>query len=444
MRAQLVRRAEWYSDVPRSVRGHKIFGYSVLAFSLFGFGYWSDSAPIAGAVVASGVFVATGQNKIVQHLEGGVIKAILVKEGDRVEQGQPLLLLDDTTARAELERLTLRYARAAAIDARLQAEAHEKDKVEFADDLIVDASRDVATIVESQRLTFEAKRRSQRTEVAALNEGMKAFQQRIEGTRQQLAGVTRQLDLVNQELEGKIYLMDHGMMRKSDVLALERGKANLEGEAGRLKGEIGDSQEQIARVQEQIELVRYSAIKTAVEQLHENKAEVNDLRERIIAARRVLDRVTIAAPVSGIVVKMRYHTPGGVVEPGKNILEIVPTDDDLIIEVRVRPQDIESVRRGQPATVRLSALNRRITPTLDGDVVYISADAVPEDRPGQPGGDAYVARIRLDADQHAKVPEFVPTPGMPAEVYIKTHERTFLGYILKPLKDSLSRAFRES
>jgi membrane fusion protein, type I secretion system len=127
-----------------------------------------------------------------------------------------------------------------------------------------------------------------------------------------------------------------------------------------------------------------------------------------------------------------------------NILEIVPTDDDLIIEVRVRPQDIESVRRGQPATVRLSALNRRITPTLDGDVVYVSADAVPEDRPGQPGGDAYVARIRLDADQHAKVPEFVPTPGMPAEVYIKTHERTFLGYILKPLKDSLSRAFRES
>lgn len=444
MRAQLVRRADWYSDVPRSVRGHKIFGYSVLAFSLCGFGYWSDSAPIAGAVVASGVFVATGQNKIVQHLEGGVIRAILVNEGDRVEQGQPLLLLDDTTARAELERLTLRYARAAAIDARLQAEAHEKDKVEFADDLLVEASRDVAAIVESQRLTFEAKRRSQRTEVAALNEGMKAFQQRIEGTRQQLAGVTRQLDLVNQELEGKIYLLEHGMMRKSDVLSLERGKANLEGEAGRLKGEIGDSQEQIARVQQQIELVRYSAIKTAVEQLHENKAEVNDLRERIIAARRVLDRITIAAPVSGIVVKMRYHTSGGVVEPGKNILEIVPTGDDLIIEVRVRPQDIESVRRGQPATVRLSALNRRITPTLDGDVVYVSADAVPEDRPGQPGGDAYVARIRLDADQHAKVPEFVPTPGMPAEVYIKTHERTFLGYILKPLKDSLSRAFRES
>lgn len=444
MRAQLVRRADWYSDVPRSVRGHKIFGYSVLAFSLCGFGYWSDSAPIAGAVVASGVFVATGQNKIVQHLEGGVIRAILVNEGDRVEQGQPLLLLDDTTARAELERLTLRYARAAAIDARLQAEAHEKDKVEFADDLLVEASHDVAAIVESQRLTFEAKRRSQRTEVAALNEGMKAFQQRIEGTRQQLAGVTRQLDLVNQELEGKIYLLEHGMMRKSDVLSLERGKANLEGEAGRLKGEIGDSQEQIARVQQQIELVRYSAIKTAVEQLHENKAEVNDLRERIIAARRVLDRITIAAPVSGIVVKMRYHTSGGVVEPGKNILEIVPTGDDLIIEVRVRPQDIESVRRGQPATVRLSALNRRITPTLDGDVVYVSADAVPEDRPGQPGGDAYVARIRLDADQHAKVPEFVPTPGMPAEVYIKTHERTFLGYILKPLKDSLSRAFRES
>lgn len=438
-------KSDWYGEVPRSARAHTLFGYSVLALAVLGFGYWSNTAPIAGAVIASGVFVATGQNKIVQHLEGGVIRDIRVREGDMVEQGQLLIQLDETAPGAELRRLTLRQARLMAIEARLQAEIDDQPEIVFRPELLADSDdHDIATILDSQRLTFQARRRNLQSEMAALQEAIGAFEQRVKGTRIQLDGVHRQLGFIQQELETKSYLLQGGMIRKSEVLALERAQANLEGEIGRLTGEMGNFQEQIARTREQIAIVRNSAIKGAVEQLHESRAELNDLRERIHAARRILDRVRITAPVKGIVVKMRYHTPGGVVEPGKNILEIVPIQDELIIEVRVRPQDIEGVKRAQRASVRLTALNRRITPTLSGVVTYVSADALPNEKAGQQGSDVYVARIKLDPGEAAAVEDFEPTPGMPAEVYIKTAERTFLDYLLQPLKDTMARAFRES
>ena len=435
--------SDWYSGVPRSARGHTLFGYSILAVAIFGFGYWSNTAPIAGAVVATGVFVATGQNKIVQHLEGGIIREIHVREGDTVARDQLLVQLDDTTAKAELQRLMLRHARYAAVESRLEAEIQEKDEIAFSPEIVADANDDISTILENQRLTFAARRKNQQTEIAALEDGIGAFQRRIEGTEIQVAGVKRQIDFIGQELEGKIHLLKTGMIRKSEVLTLERARANLEGELGRLTGEIGNAQEQIARTRQQIALVRNTAIKTAVEQLQETRAELNDLRERMHAARRLVDRINITAPVRGIVVKMRYHTPGGVIEAGKNILEIVPIQDELLIEVRVRPQDIESVKHGQHANVRLSALNRRVTPNLSGVVVYVSADALPNDKAEQGSGDVYVTRIRLDAGEAAAIPNFVPTPGMPVEVYIKTAERTFLEYLLQPLKDSMTRAFRE-
>jgi HlyD family type I secretion membrane fusion protein len=285
-----------------------------------------------------------------------------------------------------------------------------------------------------------------KSELNSLERSIDGIEERIAGTQTQLASVHRQAKLIREELVGKEQLLAKGYTRKSEVLSLQRVGANLDGEHGRLSGEIGDARERIAKTREQMSGVRKTAIKTAIEQLYEISGELNDVRERMRAQRSIVERVNITAPVRGSVVKLRYHTQGGVIEPGKSILEIVPLQDELIIEARIRPQDIDKVKRGRWATVRLTALNQRVTPMVGGEVIYLSADALPDDKPKTTtqASDLYVVRVRLDRADVMRIRDFEPTPGMPAEVYIQTSERTFFEYILQPLKDSMARAFREA
>jgi HlyD family type I secretion membrane fusion protein len=435
----------WYDSLPRSTRFPTIAGVVVMAAMVMGFGVWGNTAPIAGAVVASGVFVATGQNKIIQHLEGGVIRDIHVREGDVVEQGQILVELDSTAPNTELRRLFLRRMRLTAIDARLHAEMREQPEITFPDELTSFDSPEVKEILESQRLTFTARRNNMNSDIAGINEGINALNERIQGSKVQLEGVRRQIKFIEEEVETKEYLLKTGLVRKPELLILQRTQANLEGEVGRIMGDIGDAKERIARAHEQINGVKKTAIKTAVEQMHEVRGELVDVRERMLSAKGVLDRVRITAPVRGVVVKLRYHTQGGVIEAGKSIMEILPLKDELIIEARVRPQDIDSVKHGQHATVRLTAMNQRITPMVSGEVIYLSADTLADERKSQQVGptDIYIVRVKLNMEEAAAIPGFSPTPGMPAEVYIKTSERTFFQYIVKPIHDSMLRAFRE-
>ncbi|WP_112662632.1 HlyD family type I secretion periplasmic adaptor subunit [Microvirga flavescens] len=440
------KRPEWYDDVPRRTRIPTLMGIGILVLAVIGFGYWGGVAPIAGAVVTSGAFVATGQNKIVQHLEGGVIREILVREGDIVDPGEVLMMLDETTPRAELRRLALREARLLAIEARLRAEISEETEIAMPAELTAKQSVDseIMTIIKAQRATLDAHRKSQQSEILSIETGIDALNEQIKGSSTQLASVQQQISFFEEELEAKEQLLKGGLIRKSEVLALQRARANLQGEAGRITGVIGDSRERIARSEEQIVGVRNTAIKSAVEQLHETLGELADVRERILASTRVLERVKIASPVRGVVVKLRYHTPGGVVEAGKTVMEIVPLEENLLIEVKIRPQDIENVRTGQKAVIRLTAFKQRTTPMVAGEVIYVSADALPDEKSSQfSRSDVYVARVTPDAGEVARIPGFMPTPGMPAEVYIKTTERTFIEYLLQPIKDSMSRAFRE-
>jgi HlyD family secretion protein len=436
----------WHVDLPRSTRGLTIAGMVVMATTIMGFGVWGGTAPIAGAVVASGVFVATGQNKTVQHLEGGMIRDIMVHEGDTVEAGQILVELDQTTAKAEMQRLFLRDARLTAVDSRLQAQVREEPEVHFPPQLTAD-SKDpqIRSIVSSQILAFTAQRNNTNSEIAGIEDSINALNERIAGSKVQLDGVRRQIALVEEDIKTKEHLLAAGLVRKPDVLLLQRNQANLEGEVGRIMGDIGDSKERIARAVEQINGVRKTAIKTAVEQMHEIRGEMVDVRERMLSAKGVLDRTTIRAPVKGVVVKLRFHTRGGVVEPGKPIMELLPLNEPLIIEARVRPQDIDSVKQGQEAMVRLTALSQRVTPMVSGDVIYLSADTVADEKKSQQTGpsDIYVIRVRLHNSEVAAIHGFNPTPGMPAEVFVKTSERTFFQYIMKPIEDSMSRAFRE-
>lgn len=439
---------DWDRQIAKTNGRVKMFGYGLLGACVFGFGIWANAAPITGAVVASGVFVATGENKIVQHFEGGVIKDIKVREGDRVEPGQTLIVLDDVAPRAELRRLELRFTRLKAMEARFQAEMNWETEIGMPEAIVGQRENDseVAAIIDAQSLTFQARRNTLVSEIATLEDGINALQERITGSTVQLQAVKDQLALIDEELVDKSALLKSGLIRKPELLALRRAKANLHGEIGRLTGEIGDARERISRIREQIQVARNTAIKQAVDQMHEVHSELDDVRERVRSARAVVSRVNITAPVKGIVVKLGYHTSGGVIEAGKNILEIVPLQEELLIEVPVRPQDIDNVRSGQRATIRLTALSQRVTPMVEGTVIYISADALPNDISStkQTGSeDAYVARIRLDPSAREIVQNFTPTPGMPAEVFITTSDRTFFEYLTKPIQDSMSRAFRE-
>jgi HlyD family type I secretion membrane fusion protein len=437
----------WYDSLPRSTRLPTVAGALVMAVVLMGFGVWGNVAPIAGAVVASGVFVATGQNKIIQHLEGGVIREIYVREGDTVKAGQLLLKLEDTASRAELQRLFLRRIRLSTMDARLHAEMREEQEIKIPAEIRdwVAKLPEVREIVDSQLMTFTARRNNLSSDIKSIDESIKALNERIRGSQVQLDAVRRQIVLLDEEIETKDRLVQAGLVRKPELMVLQRQKANLEGEVGRIMGDIGDAKERIARAVEQINGVRKTAIKTAVEQMHEVRGELADVRERMLSAKGILDRVRVTAPVSGVVVKLRYHTRGGVIEAGKSIMELLPLKDELIIEARLRPQDIDSVKKGQHAMVRLTALNQRITPMVSGDVVYLSADTLADEKKSQQVGptDIYLVRIRLNREESMALPGFSPTPGMPAEVYIKTAERTFFQYIVRPIHDSMMRAFRE-
>lgn len=437
---------DWSADIPRSTRGAIFYGIAVIAVFVSVFGVWGIAAPISGAVVSTGYFVASGQNKIMQHLEGGVIAGIRVSEGDLVRKGQEIITLDQTAAAAELRRLDLRAARLAAIEARLDAEIAGATHISFPEALLAEAEADpdTAEIIAAQTETFEARRQHVESEISTLSAGIDGLNERIMGAQAQRAAIERQIAIIAEELEGKEKLLSDGFVRRPEVLALRRAQAGLDGEVGRLVGDMGDSRERIARINEQILSVRNAAAKVAVEQSQEVEAELKDVRERRRAAADMVERSAIIAPEDGIIVKMRYHTPGGVIEAGSPVAEIVPLDADLVIQARVRPQDIDSVRLGQSASVRLTALNKRTTPMVEGRVTYVSADALPAELGREASGqDGFVARIRLDARSLAKVSDFAPTPGMPAEVYIKTRERSFAEYLLQPVKDSMARAFRE-
>ena len=304
-----------------------------------------------------------------------------------------------------------------------------------------------------QRTEPDARRASRLAEEQVLRKEIAGLEESIGGFRAQMTAAEQRMALFSEELKDKRQLVAQNLIRKPEMLALQRSEASLAGDIGEFTGRIADSTERIARADQRIVHLRSSALQDAVKELRETEAELDDVQEQIRAARDVVDRIEVRAPVRGVVVKLHYHFDGAVVAPGAVILELLPLHDDLVVEARVKPNDIAHVTTGQEALVRLPALNQRVTPAIMGKVVYLSADALKERadrqapaREGLPAlADFYVARVRLDEDDvRAKLGRFVATPGMPADVYIRTGERTFFEYIMRPVYDSLSRAFRES
>lgn len=434
---------KWYADVPRSIWKQTVFGMLLLLITFGGFGTWALTAPLASAVISQGSFVATGQNKIVQHFGGGVIKELLVNEGDLVEEGQPLVLLDETAAAARDRELFLRRARLEAIASRLQSQ-YEGTEVMRSSEFLKDrmADPEIVGIVESQKLNFDAQRMKLDGQLQILEQNILSLEFRAEGYDRQKASYEQQLQLLRDEHHAKSILFDKGLLRGTEIKALERAIADADGQIGRLESEIGQAISQVERTRQEIAQAQRGYGEEALDRLQSIQSELDMVREQSREAENVLQRASILAPVSGTVVRSFYHTNGGVIESGKSVMEILPSDVPLLIEAQVGRTDIDSVRVGQLATIRLSALNQRTTPVLEGHVVYVSADALSSEQAGKPH-DVYMARIDIPAGQLARVRGFQPTPGMPAEIMIQIEERTFFDYLAKPVKDSMSRAFTE-
>lgn len=433
---------EWYSGVPRSIHRQTLFGLVMVVLTFGGFGTWAVTAPLSAAVIAQGSFVATGENKIVQHFEGGIVKELLVHEGDTVRAGQDLLRLDETAARVNAQQLQLRLVRLQAVWARLNGEINGLDEyeppAEVRDDL---GNPEIVAILDSQRKNFNSARDKLRNETALMQQNENALQFRIEGRKAQIVAMEQQLALLREDHDVIIDLRARGVASQSAVRTLERSIADAEGDIARLRAEVQETLAQIEKYRREMIQASDAARQAALDEMQSVEAELDALHEQTQQANTVLARTTITAPVAGTIVRMYYHTTGGVIESGKAIFEILPADVPLIVEVKIPRLQIDEVRHGQNATVRLTALNQRTTPVLDGEVIYISADTIADT--ADMNQEIYVARVGISPEQLARVDGFTPTPGMPAEVFVQTRQRTFLEYLLKPIADSMSRSFHE-
>ena len=433
---------EWYSGVPRSIRKPVLTGSVLVAVFFGGFGTWAATAPLSAAVIAPGSFVATGENKIVQHLEGGIIKDLLVREGDRVITGQSLLLLDETAAHAATKQLEMRAIRLEAVWARLNAEATDLPQYEPPASALAHLDDpEVAAMIESQRTNFRAAREKVENETAVLQQNVIALQSRVGGRKAQIETMRSQLALLMEDKASMLELRTRGVVAQSSVRIVERSIFDAEGDIHRLEAEVEEIEAQLEKYKGEIAQARNSVRQAALDEMQTVEAELDALREQKLQAQNILKRTTVVSPVAGTIVRMYYHTTGGVVESGRPIVEILPADVPLIIEVKIARMQIDEVRQGQVANVRLTALNQRTTPILDGEVIYVSADTIVDVE--DVSREIYLARIAVPNEQLARIPGFSPTPGMPAEVLVRTRERTFLDYLIKPVTDSMARAFHE-
>lgn len=433
---------EWYEGVPRSVRRHAMFGIALVVLCFGGFGLWAATAPLAAAVISQGTFVATGQNKIIQHLEGGIIEDLSVREGDLVKAGDVLVTLDDSAALATERQLLLREMRLEAILSRLGDEVANAAQFTEPDAAAEKLDPEAVEIYDSQRAHFVAWREKLDNDLTLYQHNIDALESRKAGVASQLDSVQRQRELLLLELESRTALLQKGLVTRSEVMTLQRAVADADGDVARLASESDEIDAQVAKFLGEQTQAQDDARQSALNEVQSAEIELDSVREQIRHARNVLDRTKVRSPVDGKVVRIYYHTTGGVVESGKPIMEILPSGVPLLIETTISRNQIDDVRQGESVAVRLTALSQRTTPVLTGRLDYLSPDSVLEGANGQP--EVYLARVTIPPEEIARVPGFVPTPGMPAEVMVQTAQRTFFDYLSKPISDSMSRAFREN
>ena len=419
-------------------------GVLVIVLFFGGIGWWAASAPLAGAAIAPGVISPDGSRRVVQHLEGGIIREILVSDGSRVRAGDPLIVLEDVQARAGFDALEARFHTLAATQARLLAEQSAAASVSFPAWLIEATSNDPTALeaMVAQRALFDTRAKALEDRKHILRRRMEQLREEIAGLEAQIVADSRQIALIDEEIQDVEQLYRKGLERKSRLLALQRARTDIHGNRAERRARIARAQQAIGETELQIIAQDTAQLEAVNEEASQIQVELAEVEQRLAASRDVLQRTLISAPVDGTVVALRFRTPGGVVRPGEPVLEIVPDNEELLIDARLSPMDIDVVRAGLPARVVLQAFQQRHMPQIEGRVRQVSPDAIADAQTGQR---FFAVRVEIDRDRLAALaPALELTPGMPAEVYITTGEHTALDYLLGPLYDSLRRTWRET
>ncbi|MGO2148840.1 HlyD family type I secretion periplasmic adaptor subunit [Halomonas sp.] len=427
--------------LPTSDKGYRKLGMFILLFALGGFILWSLTASLAIAVVAPGSVSIESFKRTVQHLEGGIVSELLVEDGDKVEAGQPLVILSDTQARSQLEIARSQYLISRAMEARLLAEQEGADMMVIPDDIQNVESPRVQQVVAVQQSLFTARRQSLISTLESLDEQIIQMQEQIEGLEQRISVNNQRTASLRSEAEDFRSLYREGLGNNQRLRELERQILQYQGDNAEFRANIAQLRSQISENRMQREIQQQEFQKEVGEQLREAQSQIAQSEEQIVSYADQVERTVIAAPVTGTVVGRQVNTVGAVIRPGDTIMDVVPSNDGFVVEARVPTRDIDNIFLGQFAEIRFSAFNQRLTDIIDGEVIYISADSFEDEATKQ---QYYKARVRVTDSGHEQMNEQMQLlSGMPAEVMIRTGERTFASYIAKPINDMLARALQE-
>ena len=416
-----------------------IAGYAVITLAFGVLGGWSALASLDSAITAQGVVSAETNRKTVQHLEGGIVREIHVREGQHVEAGQLLFRLDLTQSKAGYELQRHQLDSAIAQEARLTAERDGSEEIAFPAELL-DRKNDpnVERAISDQVAQFRERDGSLKGQVQILEAKVEQYNSEIEGLRQERNGTTGQLKFVDEELVDVHYLFDRQLTQKSRLMSLEREKSRLEGVIGRSNADEAKALNGISEARLQIRQLRQKFQEDVATAMQETRQKINDLREKTRVAQDVLSRDDIVSPSSGVVQNLRVFTTGGVVKPGEPLLDVVPEHDALIVQAHVQTQDTENLRPGMEAEIRFSSFHTRILPIIMGRVESISRDRLTDEQTKQPYFLAQVVAVDIPGAIKERL-----SAGMPADVIFPTGERTVLDYLVRPLKDRMRSVMRE-
>ncbi|MEH6633716.1 MAG: HlyD family type I secretion periplasmic adaptor subunit [Halopseudomonas aestusnigri] len=431
----------WSEKLWTSSSRYVITGLIAVAILVLGLGGWSVLASISGAVIATGVVIVEGQPKTIQHLDGGLVGAILVKDGDTVKTGDVLVRLDDTMLQTNYVITQNRLYEAYAQQNRLIAERDNREKPDIPaifEKLTSDA--DEWQIYQDHHNLFQSRVNSRKGQIEQLKKRMIQSNNQISGLRGLRKSKRQQVGFINKELTGLRKLYEKGHATLPRLLALERESAELKGTISELAANIAQVQNQIGEAELQILQVEQDYRERALSELSETNSSISELSEQNIAHQEQLVRVEIKAPVAGIIHSSSVFTVGGVVSPAEPLMQIIPFNERLIVEAQVDPQSVDQVYSGQPAVIKFPAFNQKVTPELNGYVLKVSPDRLQDP---QTGLSYYQSIIEIPEEELARLNSAKLVPGMPAEIYIQTGDRSALTYLVKPLMDQLGRAFRE-
>jgi HlyD family secretion protein len=425
----------------RSIRLHLIVGLAVVAILAVGLGGWASTAEISGALIAPGSIVVESNVKKVQHPTGGVVGELLARDGDLVKAGDVVVRLDDTVTRANLAIVTKNLNGLWARAARLEAEQRGLDRIVFPSMLLDHADEpEVRDVMASESKLFDVRTTGRTGQKAQLRERVTQLNEEISGLVAQENAKNQEIALVEKELVGVRTLYDQHLVQLTRLTTLERDAARLAGERAQFIAARAQAKGKITETELQIIQVDKDLVSDVSKDLRETNDKIGEFVERKVTAEDQLRRIEIRAPQDGMVEQSTVHTVGGVITAGDAIMMIVPQADDLQVESKVNPQDIDKLQIGQKTLLRLSAFNQRTTPELNGVVTRVSPDVTTDQRTGQ---SYYTIRVSMPPAEVVRLGEAKLIPGMPVEAFVQTGDRTMLSYLIKPLHDQLMRAFRE-